>query len=121
MDVKLVPNLMYASKLLIYQRLQVVNKESSSSVVGAASVKSLTIHPRLRSISELQMDEIRCAAQLYELICHLVHLRQQFLIQFCDSVAILSADELLINFLNQGMSFLPSSLSLFLFFLSLYF
>lgn len=89
---------MYASKLLIYQRLQ-VSKESSAGT----SVQSLTIHPKLRSISELQIDEIRCAAQLYELICHLVHLRQQFLLQFCDSVAILSADELLINFLTQGI------------------
>lgn len=89
---------MYASKLLIYQRLQ-VSKESSAG----ASVQSLTIHPKLRSISELQNDEIRCAAQLYELICHLVHLKQQFLLQFCDSVAILAADELLINFLTQGM------------------
>uniref|UniRef100_A0A1I8P7V8 non-specific serine/threonine protein kinase n=1 Tax=Stomoxys calcitrans TaxID=35570 RepID=A0A1I8P7V8_STOCA len=86
-DCKIVPNLMYASKLLIYERLQ---------------NDSVTSLPRnTRSINEMNNEEIKCISRLYELICHLVHLNLQFLNQFCDAVAILSANEFLINFLNQ--------------------
>ncbi|XP_065364847.1 serine/threonine-protein kinase fused [Calliphora vicina] len=92
-DVKLVPNLMYASKLLIYQR----------SVDDSTASLPLTDNPqrKIRTVSELNNEEIKCASRLYELICHLVLIKQQFLTQFCDAVAILAADELLINFLNQ--------------------
>ncbi|KNC32026.1 Serine/threonine-protein kinase fused [Lucilia cuprina] len=92
-DVKLVPNLMYASKLLIYQR----------SVDDSTASLPLSHNPqrKIRTVSELNNEEIKCASRLYELICHLVLIKQQFLTQFCDAVAILAADELLINFLNQ--------------------
>ncbi|KAM7347753.1 STKc_STK36 domain-containing protein fused [Cochliomyia hominivorax] len=92
-DVKLVPNLMYASKLLIYQR----------SVDDSTASLPLSHNPqrKVRTVSELNNEEIKCASRLYELICHLVLIKQQFLTQFCDAVAILAADELLINFLNQ--------------------
>ncbi|XP_075158948.1 STKc_STK36 domain-containing protein fused [Haematobia irritans] len=86
-DCKIVPNLMYASKLLIYERLQ------------NDSITSLPRH--IRPINEMNNEEIKCISRLYELVCHLVHLNQQFLNQFCDAVAILSANEFLINFLNQ--------------------
>lgn len=79
---------MYASKLLIYERL--LNDDSVTSL------------PRyIRSVKEMDHEEIKCISRLYELVCHLVHLNVQFLNQFCDAVAILSANEFLINFLNQ--------------------
>uniref|UniRef100_A0A1B0FB29 non-specific serine/threonine protein kinase n=1 Tax=Glossina morsitans morsitans TaxID=37546 RepID=A0A1B0FB29_GLOMM len=94
-DVKLVPNLMYASKLLIYQRN--IN-DSTASLPPAQSTAS---QRQLRALSELNNEEIKCTSRLYELICHLVHLRLQFLSQFCDAVAILAADDLMITFINQ--------------------
>ncbi|TMW51226.1 hypothetical protein DOY81_003703 [Sarcophaga bullata] len=92
-DVKLVPNLMYASKLLIYQRPV---DDSTASLPQSHNPQR-----KIRTVSELNNEEIKCAARLYELICHLVLIKQQFLTQFCDAVAILAADELLINFFNQ--------------------
>uniref|UniRef100_A0A1A9X5F4 non-specific serine/threonine protein kinase n=1 Tax=Glossina brevipalpis TaxID=37001 RepID=A0A1A9X5F4_9MUSC len=94
-DVKLVPNLMYASKLLIYQR------NINDSAVSLPAAQSTASQRKLRTISELNNEEIKCASRLYELICHLVHLRLQFLSQFCDAVAILAADDLMITFINQ--------------------
>lgn len=84
---------MYASKLLIYQR----------SIDDSTTSLPLSHNPqrKIRTVNELNNEEIKCASRLYELICHLVLIKQQFLTQFCDAVAILAADELLINFLNQ--------------------
>ena len=84
---------MYASKLLIYQRPV---DDSTASLPQSHNPQR-----KIRSVSELNNEEIKCAARLYELICHLVLIKQQFLTQFCDAVAILAADELLINFFNQ--------------------
>lgn len=92
-EVKLVPNLMFASKLLMSTKSI---SDSNSSVPPVASNKNA-----IRPVSELTKDEIVTASRLYELICHLVHLKEQFLSQFCDAVVILSGDDLLINFLNH--------------------
>uniref|UniRef100_W8BYT1 non-specific serine/threonine protein kinase n=1 Tax=Ceratitis capitata TaxID=7213 RepID=W8BYT1_CERCA len=91
-DVKLVPNLMYASKLLICHK---GTGDSSASITQSHGGRAV------RSIDELDNEEIRTTLCLYELICHLVHLKQQFLSQFCDAVAILAANELLINLLQH--------------------
>ncbi|XP_054730101.1 serine/threonine-protein kinase fused [Anastrepha obliqua] len=91
-DVKLVPNLMYASKLLICH-----NGTDDSSASLPQSHAGRTV----RSVAELNSEEIRTTSRLYELICHLVHLKQQFLSQFCDSVAILAANDLLISLLRH--------------------
>lgn len=55
-----------------------------------------------RKIQKLTSDELITLRSLYELVCHLVHLNDQFLSQFCDAVAILGANELLINFISNG-------------------
>lgn len=92
-EVKLVPNLMFASKLLISTK----NVNDSNASLPPSSTNKNSI----RAVSELTKEEIITASRLYELICHLVHLNEQFLSQFCDAVVILSADELLTNFLNH--------------------
>ena len=84
---------MYASKLLIYQRPV---DDSTASLPQSHNPQR-----KIRTVSELNNEEIKCAARLYELICHLVLIKQQFLTQFCDAVPILAADELIINFFNQ--------------------
>ncbi|XP_037936338.1 serine/threonine-protein kinase fused [Teleopsis dalmanni] len=88
-DVKLVPNLMYASKLLV-----------SHKSINDSTASSCTTRP-VKAVSELSIEELRTVSRIYELVCHLVHLKLQFVSQFCDSVVILAADELFINFLNH--------------------
>lgn len=92
-DVKLVPNLMYACKLLLSNRQLTDSAASGTHPAGSLS-------RTLRSIPELSEEELETASSLYELVCHLVHLQQAFLSQFCDAVAILSANELFLNFLT---------------------
>lgn len=53
-------------------------------------------------MNKITSDELITLRSLYELVCHLVHLNDQFLSQFCDAVAILGANELLINFISNG-------------------
>lgn len=100
MDIKLVPNLMYASKLLMYRPISDSNSKDNKLPESATELK-------LRSLKELDENQSKCSAQLYELICYLVHSRQQFLLQFCDAVAILLADNLIINFFVQGSEIFP--------------
>lgn len=94
-DVKLVPNLMYACKLLLS------HKQLSDSA-ASAPLTTGSLSRTLRSIPELTVEELETACSLYELVCHLVHLQQQFLTQFCDAVAILAASDLFLNFLTHG-------------------
>ncbi|XP_016986805.1 serine/threonine-protein kinase fused [Drosophila rhopaloa] len=93
-DVKLVPNLMYACKLLLSHKQLSDSAASAPLTVGSLS-------RTLRSIPELTVEELETACSLYELVCHLVHLQQQFLTQFCDAVAILAASDLFLNFLTH--------------------
>ncbi|XP_060664598.1 serine/threonine-protein kinase fused [Drosophila nasuta] len=94
-DVKLVPNLMYACKLLLSQRQLT---DSAASLPGATGV---SLSRTLRSVSDLSAEEMSTACSLYELVCHLVHHQQQFLNQFCDAVAILAVNDMFINFLTH--------------------
>lgn len=55
-----------------------------------------------RQLKLLTSTEVKTLVSLYELVCHLVHLNDQFLSQFCDSVEILGATELLVGFISQG-------------------
>ncbi|KAH8238606.1 hypothetical protein KR032_011293 [Drosophila birchii] len=93
-DVKLVPNLMYACKLLLS------HKQLSDSA-ASAPLTAGSLNRTLRSIPELTIEELETACSLYELVCHLVHQQQQFLSQFCDAVAILAANDLFLNFLTH--------------------
>ncbi|KAH8420453.1 hypothetical protein KR009_010564 [Drosophila setifemur] len=94
-DVKLVPNLMYACKLLLSNR-QLTDSAASAPLPAGSLSRTL------RSIPDLSPEELETACSLYELVCHLVHLQQAFLSQFCDAVSILSAHDLFLNFLTHG-------------------
>ncbi|XP_022234177.2 serine/threonine-protein kinase fused [Drosophila obscura] len=93
-DVKLVPNLMYACKLLLSHRQLSDSAASAPLTMGSLS-------RTMRSIPELSVEEMSTACSLYELVCHLVHQQQQFLSQFCDAVAILAVNDLFLNFLTH--------------------
>ncbi|XP_055372563.1 serine/threonine-protein kinase fused [Condylostylus longicornis] len=90
-EVKLVPNLMYASRIITTHKLSECSQSSSTSFSGR----------QFKTITELTDEEIHTLSLLYELTCYLVHLNEKFLIQFCDAVAILPADALLILFLSH--------------------
>ena len=90
-DLKLVPNLVYASKLLCHRK---PTDESHSS----ASIPSPVGQAKL--LSSLDFDQVKTLAAIYDLICYLIHLRDECLNQFCDAIAILGAKELFVNFLS---------------------
>ncbi|XP_030565989.1 serine/threonine-protein kinase fused [Drosophila novamexicana] len=94
-DVKLVPNLMYACKLLLSQR------HLTDSAASLPAGTGVSLSRTLRSVSDLSAEEMSTACSLYELVCHLVHQQQQFLSQFCDAVAILAVNDMFINFLTH--------------------
>lgn len=59
-------------------------------------------HFRCRQLKFLSLTEVKTLVSMYELVCHLVHLNEQFLSQFCDSVEILGTTDLLVGFISQG-------------------
>ncbi|XP_069684130.1 serine/threonine-protein kinase fused isoform X2 [Periplaneta americana] len=91
LDVKIVPNLVYASKLLARR------KGYDSDDPNPLSAGDL-----LRPVSDLSADELQALECIYLLLCHLTYAAEEFLIQFCDAVAILNATTLLQQFLLLG-------------------
>jgi len=86
--VKIVPNLVYASKLLAHQKCCDSDDHSQSSSENL-----------LRPVSDLSADELQALECICLLLCHLTYAAEDFLIQFCDAVAILNATSLLQQFL----------------------
>lgn len=88
------PNLVYASKLLAHQKgsNDDDNDDPSQSFGGSL----------LRPVSDLSADELQALESICLLLCHLTHAAEDFLIQFCDAVAILNATSLLQQFLLLG-------------------
>ncbi|XP_066998074.2 serine/threonine-protein kinase fused isoform X2 [Anabrus simplex] len=78
LDVKVVPNLIYASKLLARNK-GFIGNESSLSADGLQALESI-----------------------YLLLCYLMYSQDEFIIQFCDTVMILNAASLLQQFLLLG-------------------
>lgn len=86
LEVKLIPNLVNASKLVVKQK----NVLEST---GSASSDSPTNTPQsngCKSLNDLTDDDLKALQNTYLLICHLVHLNNQFLTQFCDAVVVLN-------------------------------
>lgn len=91
LDVKLVPNLIYASKLLI--RLKNASQEN---VDVSAEIKE-------RNVGDLSEEELQCLEHIYLLICHLIYVEEKYVSQFCDSVVILNIYHLINGFLHLGL------------------
>lgn len=53
-------------------------------------------------MKELSIDELSRVTLLFELTCHLVHLKKNFLLHFCDSVAVVGKS-LFIHLLSDGI------------------
>ncbi|KAK2583323.1 hypothetical protein KPH14_009325 [Odynerus spinipes] len=83
LDVRVVPNLVYAIKLLMSER-----SEGESVAAGAGSTGT-------RSASTLSADELQALECTMLLLCRLVYVHEQFLTQFCDAVYIVNGMPLL--------------------------
>uniref|UniRef100_A0A182SI56 non-specific serine/threonine protein kinase n=1 Tax=Anopheles maculatus TaxID=74869 RepID=A0A182SI56_9DIPT len=94
-ELKLVPNLVYASKLLCNKRL---NEDSSTSESQPALSGNHSICS-VRQVSSLDNDEIKTLIAVYDLISYLIHMGDMFLNQFCDAIEILDAKGLFVNFI----------------------
>ena len=88
LDVKIVPNLVYASKLL-------ARRKGYDSDDPASSGCNESVCP----VSDLSADELQALECIYLLLCNLVYTSKEFLIQLCDAIALLNATTLLQQFL----------------------
>ncbi|XP_053679101.1 serine/threonine-protein kinase fused [Anopheles nili] len=95
-ELKLVPNLVYASKLLCMKMI-VENSSTSESKSGLSYNQSVS---SVRHLSSLDNDEIKTLIAIYDLICYLIHMGDIFLNQFCDAIEILGVKELFVNFIS---------------------
>lgn len=118
-EVKLVPNLVYASKLLCHRRQFLYDKRNANNnntpeeILNAPSPQNTTqpIRLCLNLTSILTEEDIKTLSSLYELVCHLIHMNDSFLTQFCDALAILGASNLLVQFIS-GATQDPNSIRL---------
>lgn len=94
-ELKLVPNLVYASKLLCNKRFS----EDSSTKESQPGMSGNHSNCSVRQVSTLDNDEIKTLISVYDLICYLIHMGDIFLNQFCDAIEILGAKELFVNFI----------------------
>ncbi|XP_060529855.1 serine/threonine-protein kinase fused [Cylas formicarius] len=92
-EVKLVPNLVYASKLMA--REPTVNSSS-----GSSGGPKMDMADRYRTVDQFDSEDLRALECVYMLVCHLVHLQDEFLMHFCDAVAVLNVYSLLDTFLS---------------------
>ncbi|XP_043498981.1 serine/threonine-protein kinase fused isoform X1 [Polistes fuscatus] len=81
LDVRVVPNLVYAIKLLMSERS---DSESNTTDSGGT-----------RSASTLSADELQALECTMLLLCRLVYVQEQFLTQFCDAIYIVNGMPLL--------------------------
>ncbi|XP_049277580.1 serine/threonine-protein kinase fused [Anopheles funestus] len=94
-ELKLVPNLVYASKLLCNKRF-CEDSSTNESQPGLSGNQSMCSE---RQLYTLDNDEIKTLIAVYDLMCYLIHLGDMFLNQFCDAIEILGAKELFVNFI----------------------
>lgn len=83
LDVRVVPNLVYAIKLFMSER-----SESESNTVDTGNAVT-------RSASSLSADELQMLECAVLLLCRLVYVEYQFLMQFCDAIYIVNGMPLL--------------------------
>lgn len=83
LDVRVVPNLVYAIKLLMSGR--------SGNELNAANAASADTRPA----SSLSADELQALECAMLVLCRLVHVEGQFLMQFCDAIYIVNGVPLL--------------------------
>ncbi|XP_024870145.1 serine/threonine-protein kinase fused isoform X1 [Temnothorax curvispinosus] len=81
LDVRVVPNLVYAIKLLMSER----SDNELNAIVNVGT----------RSASSLSADELQALECAMLVLCRLVYIENQFLMQFCDAIYIVNGMPLL--------------------------
>lgn len=82
-QVKLIPNLMYACKLITRQ--SVTSNNSTPSPTTSPSFMG----PTFKLLDDITDEELNALENILLLVCHLAHLDNIFLNQVCDSIVIL--------------------------------
>ncbi|XP_023021946.2 STKc_STK36 domain-containing protein fused [Leptinotarsa decemlineata] len=93
LEVKLVPNLVYATKLLVREHYE--NQDSTSSDSSSPIDSPLPKSETYRRLSELCDEDVQALEYIFLLVSHLVHTSDDFLLQFCDAIVVLSIYPLL--------------------------
>lgn len=91
LQMKLVPNLIYASKLLCGRKLD------------HNSMEVLSI-PRIDKIIEFTDNELKTLCSIYDAVVYLVHTNESFLGMLCDAISILNVDNLFRSFILSGIN-----------------
>lgn len=60
-------------------------------------------------MSDLSAEQLKALKSIYELVCYLIHLNENFLAQFCDSVYII-ANDLLRHLLSDGIELIKKNI-----------
>lgn len=100
LEVKLVPNLVYASKLLL-RKVNSPTESTGSSTDEPAPLKSKRVDC-YKSLETLEVEELQALEHVYTLVCHIVHLNDEFVMQFCDAIVILNVYSLINQLLGLG-------------------
>ncbi|KAJ8942227.1 hypothetical protein NQ314_010127 [Rhamnusium bicolor] len=87
LEIKLVPNLVYASKLLLREFRGETPSGASPSPNNSPLPSAIENY---RALSELSEEDFQALEYMFLLISHLVYVDDNFLIQFCDSVVVLN-------------------------------
>ncbi|XP_030762693.1 serine/threonine-protein kinase fused-like isoform X2 [Sitophilus oryzae] len=98
LEVKLVPNLIYATKLLLRITKSGHSTSSSNSHSNSSQDNSVKLHS-YKTADVLEVEDLQALESIFTLVCYLVHMQDEFLIQFCDAVLILNVFGLINLFL----------------------
>ncbi|XP_022902513.2 serine/threonine-protein kinase fused [Onthophagus taurus] len=81
LEVKLIPNLLYSSKLLL--------KNYPNSMINSSNDSASTPIEKLPEIIlNLTENDLQALEDIFCLICYLIHSNDKFLHQFCDSIVV---------------------------------
>ncbi|CAH0555122.1 unnamed protein product [Brassicogethes aeneus] len=87
LEVKLVPNLVYASKLLLKNNIEDNSCTNTPSPSYSPLPSALENYKQFLDLSE---DDLEALEYIFLLISHLIYKNDEFIMQFCDSVVVLN-------------------------------
>ena len=90
LQMKLVPNLVYASKLLCSKKFHQNSMETMSI-------------PKVDEMIEFTASELKTLSGIYDLVVYLVYSGETFLHMLCDAISILNIDHLFRSFIVSGI------------------
>lgn len=90
LQMKLVPNLVYASKLLCSRKFQ----QNSMDMMAI---------PKVDEMIQFNEGEIKTLSGIYDLVVFLVYSGETFLHMLCDAISILNLDHLFRSFIANGI------------------